>query len=79
MPFGMSFHFFTLDFIIFFVVSKWGNDYFRPIKRESKQEGDKINKRIFMSTWHNEVYLKKNSLISYKDKHEAKEQQNKEI
>ncbi len=30
---------------------------FRPIKRKSKQEGGNIEKRIFMSTWHNEPYL----------------------
>jgi hypothetical protein len=45
MSFGMSFHFFTLDFFIFFATSKSSNECLRSIIIESKQEDDIIEKR----------------------------------
>jgi hypothetical protein len=39
------FHFFTLVFLIFLIVSKRGNECLKPVMRENKQEGGKIEKK----------------------------------
>lgn len=43
--FRMSFHSFTLDFLIFLLQAKWSNECFRSIERQSKQKGGIIEKR----------------------------------